>query len=191
MQIPKHNTYSPIVATPEILIIDSAIDDYASLLKGVRSPLEVIILDGKRDGISQITEILGKRQRISSLHLVSHGSSGSIQLGNSYLSVETLNNYVSDLQKWSKAFTTQAELLIYGCEVAKGEKGRNLIARLSELTGAKIAASITKTGSITKGGNWELEVNTGIIQSPLAFEASVRTAYTSVLAQPNDTWKNA
>ena len=64
-----------------IAFIDRQVTDHQSLVAGVTPGTEVVILDEKRDAIVQITEILALRSNIDSIHIVSHGSSGSLQLG--------------------------------------------------------------------------------------------------------------
>ncbi|WP_333456793.1 FG-GAP-like repeat-containing protein, partial [Microcoleus sp. herbarium5] len=70
---------------------------------------------------------------------------------------------------------------MYGCCVAAGETGKAFVKRLSELTGASVAASQNLTGSVAKGGDWELEVRTGKIETPLVFEPEVLAGYEYVL----------
>lgn len=164
-----------------ILFIDRAVTDYKSLKANVLPEIEVVALDCEGDGILQISQVLAARQGISSIHVVSHGSPGGIQLGNAWLSIETLERYAWDLQAWAESLTTDAELLIYGCEVAAGERGQLFIAQLCKLTGIKIAASATKTGSTALGGNWELEVRTNRIRSPLAFQVEAMETYQGIL----------
>jgi Domain of unknown function (DUF4347) len=42
----------------QILSIDPQPEDYQSLLAGVDSGVEVVLLDGNRDGVTQIGEVL-------------------------------------------------------------------------------------------------------------------------------------
>ncbi|MEG4168643.1 MULTISPECIES: DUF4347 domain-containing protein, partial [unclassified Microcoleus] len=64
----------------------------------------------------------------------------------------------------------------------KPTKPNQFLQRLSELTGASVAASKKLTGSAAKGGDWELEVRTGEIKTPLVFEPEVLAAYEYVLS---------
>ncbi len=66
--------------------------------------------------------------------------------------------------------------------MAAGDAGEEFVTRLGQLTGANIAASAKRTGSVALGGDWELEVTTDEIQVSLAFEAVVQEAYPAVLA---------
>ncbi|MCA1993362.1 MAG: DUF4347 domain-containing protein [Coleofasciculus sp. S288] len=162
-----------------IVFIDSAVDDYQTLVNGVIPGAEIILLNPAHDGIEQITEVLKGRTNPSTVHIISHGSPGCLYLGNTQLSLDTLDRYTPQLQTW---FTTPpASLLLYGCNIAADETGAIFVQQLSELTGATIAASTTRTGSAALGGNWEFEVRTGDIEANLAFEPWAITAYNSVL----------
>ncbi|NJK76493.1 MAG: DUF4347 domain-containing protein [Microcoleus sp. SU_5_6] len=101
-----------------IVFIDAAVIDYQTLLDGVKVGVEAIILDSERDGIAQISEVLANRTNINSIHLVSHGEPGSLQLGKTRLSIDNLETYSQQLQQWRRALTVDADILIYGCNVA-------------------------------------------------------------------------
>ncbi len=80
-------------------------------------------------------------------------------------------------------------LLIYGCNVAAGDTGAELIAKLKQLTGAEIAASTTRTGNIAQGGNWELEYQTGTIAFTNNAGGSIPTADATALLR-DITYRN-
>jgi Ca2+-binding RTX toxin-like protein len=182
-----HNTQQ---TTHGLVFIDSTVDDYESLRAGVLPGLEVFILNPAQDGVEQISNILSDWSGLSSLHLVSHGTPGSLQLGAAQLSLETLDGYSSELNGWVKALTDNADILIYGCEVAKGSSGQALIASFGKLTGATVAASTTLVGSTAHGGNWELDSATGTIYTSIAIAPAVCEAYPSVFAPVNDNFAN-
>ncbi|MEG4317899.1 MULTISPECIES: DUF4347 domain-containing protein, partial [unclassified Microcoleus] len=101
-----------------IVFIDAAVTDYQTLLDGVKFGVEAIIIDADRDGVEQISEVLANRTNIDSIHLVSHGEPGSLQLGKTRLSIDNLEDYGKQLQQWRRALTVGADILIYGCNVA-------------------------------------------------------------------------
>ncbi|MEG3983685.1 DUF4347 domain-containing protein, partial [Microcoleus sp. T3B2] len=165
-----------------LAIVDSKVENYQELLRGVKCGTEVILLDRTRDGIEQITEILGQRNSITSLHIVSHGREAAVEIGSTELNIDNLETYSNQLQQWGKALSESASILLYGCNIAAGESGIKFIQKLSEITGANIAASNNLTGSAALGGDWELEITTGQINTEIAFEKEVIEGYTSVLA---------
>ncbi|MBD2776833.1 DUF4347 domain-containing protein, partial [Iningainema tapete] len=162
-----------------LVVIDPKVEDYAMLAANVHEGANVFILDINRDGVEQITEVLGQHPA-STLHIVSHGSPGCLAVGNTYLSLENLDRYADDLKTWS-SFLSSGSVLLYGCNVAAGEVGKAFLSKFHQLTGANIAASANPTGSAVKGGDWELEVTIGKIETSLAWTEAVREAYTSVL----------
>jgi CSLREA domain-containing protein len=193
------NSLIPTHYTRSLVFIDMAVEDYQNLIKGVISNTEVFVIDPTQNGVEQITEILATRanQNLSSIHIVCHGLPGSLQLGNTRLGLDTLDEYSQQLQQWQKIFTASsktvglsvesttkspANLLIYGCNVADGDAGAEFIAKLHQLTGANIAASRQRTGNAALGGNWDLEVRTSDMEVTLAFAETTREAYTGVLA---------
>jgi hypothetical protein len=60
-------------------------------------------------------------------------------------------------------------------------KPNQFLERLSELTGADIAASANPTGNAALGGDWELEVQIGRIETPIPFNANTLKTYSGVL----------
>ena len=173
--MPNLNTQ---VSGSAIAFIDRQVPDYQSLIAGVKPGTEVVVLDGHRDAIAQITEILDIRTNIDSIHIVSHGAPGSLQLGDGSFSVDDLEGDRHCLQQWFLPLgKNRPNILLYGCEVAAGETGLAFVKRLSELTGASVAASQNLTGSVAKGGDWELEVTTGKIETPLVFVPEVLACY--------------
>ncbi|MCU0543976.1 MAG: DUF4347 domain-containing protein [Oscillatoriaceae cyanobacterium Prado104] len=105
-----------------IAFIDDRVEDYQSLVAGVKPGTEVVILDARRDAIDQITEVLGDRTNIDSIHIISHGSPGSLQLGKTRFSLDNLETYSQQLQQWRNVFLRGGEILIYGCNVAAGSR---------------------------------------------------------------------
>jgi len=170
----------------QIVFVDSAVKDWQSLAVGVKAGMEVILVDRTRDGIEQIAEALQSRQGIESVHIISHGESGSLQLGPTILNSDNLETYSDCLKQWFSSsvnsIKNRFEILLYGCNVAAGEKGAAFVQKLSKLTKANIAASSDITGSAQKGGNWVLEYATGAIKTGLAIEPEVMANYAHTLA---------
>ncbi|ELR96635.1 DUF4347 domain-containing protein [Gloeocapsa sp. PCC 73106] len=154
-----------------LVVIDTKVAHYQSLLGGVNPDTEIVIIPTEVDGVEYLTQ-----QTASRIHLVSHGSPGCLYLGNSELNLGNIVTYASQLRTWKVK-----ELVIYGCRVASGEIGEEFINQLHQLTGALIAASSTVMGNSAKGGNWELEVTRGEVNASIAFSPEVAQAYTGIL----------
>ncbi|WP_448563269.1 DUF4347 domain-containing protein [Trichothermofontia sp.] len=166
-----------------LVFIDPGVDAYQLLAAGVQPGVEVVVLNPNEDGIAQISQhLLQQPQRVTSLHLVSHGEPGRIWLGATCLALQNLMHYARQIHDWSYALAESAELLIYGCHVARERRGQIFVQQLSRLTGARVSASLGLTGHADLGGDWELAYRTGPIRSPLAFQRATLQNYPSVLA---------
>ncbi len=150
----------------ELVFIDESVEDKDELIAELAArdsslPVSIFVLDAKRDGVEQITEILSAYHHVSAVHLFSHGTDGQIQLGSATLSGDSLNRYAAQLVQWQDALTSDADLLIYGCDVAATESGEELIESLHVLTSADVAASKDITGHEHFQGDWDLEFVAG------------------------------
>ena len=126
----------------------------------------MLVLDQNRDGLEQITQALAARSgSVGALHIVSHGSSGSLALGATTLNAASLESHQAQLRAWADALTADADILFYGCNLAADEAGIGFVEELSRLTGADVAASTDLTGAADLGGDWDLEYATGAIES--------------------------
>lgn len=162
-----------------ILVLDSTIDDYQQLIAGVKPGTEVHVLDPAQNAIDQITQLLIDRSGISSLHIVSHGAENVLQIGDTWINRNTLDRYATAFKAWSTSLTADADILLYGCDVAKGDQ--SLMRSIGNLTQADVAASIDFTGSDRLGANWTLEASTGLIESTIPFTAATLVSYSHVL----------
>ncbi|MCP5092067.1 MAG: DUF4347 domain-containing protein, partial [Gammaproteobacteria bacterium] len=99
------------------------------------------------------------------IHIISHGSDGSVELGNTSLNAYTLEENNLSIALWANAFAETGDILIYGCSLAESEVGQGLIDSLSDLTLTDVAASDDLTGHASLGGDWELEYSQGQIEN--------------------------
>ena len=177
-----------LLTVKQLLFIDSQVENYQFLAFEVIPGVEVTILQKDRDGIAQISEVLQSQSQAINVHIVSHGSPGCLYLGNSQLSLDTLDSYTRDLKTWfsnSSFIPHPSSLLIYGCNVAAGDAGEEFIAKLHDITGAEVAASTTRIGNAAKGGDWQLDYQTGKIATEIVFNRQVQRAYAGVLVDVN------
>jgi hypothetical protein len=165
-----------------LVFIDLAVPDALTLIAGVAPQTAVYLFNAVDNPITQITQALSQHYPVSSLHIVAHGQAGGLELGGQWLSLETLPDYTRQLQSWSTALTGDAEILLYGCHVGRGDRGRRFVQQFSQLTGAAVAASEGLIGNAALGGTWNLGVQTDRVTSELAFRPEVMQDYTGVLA---------
>ncbi|MHA7838808.1 MAG: DUF4347 domain-containing protein, partial [bacterium] len=131
----------------------------------------VVVLDAERDGLDQIGEIAEAFSGVDAMHVVSHGSSGRLVLGSSEVTADSLRARSDSLAALRQMLGPDGDLLLYGCEVAEGEVGIDFVSTLADLAGVDVAASSDLTGASALGGDWDLEVAIGSIETP-AIEAA-------------------
>ena len=171
----------------ELVFIDTDVENYQELLNDILNQddeernIEVIVLDNERDGIEQISEALANYQNLDAVHLITHGIDGAVDIGNSQLNYDTLTQNLSEINDWGDAFTEEGDFLIYGCNLAATDDGQSLVQALSSLTHTDVAASDDLTGQAELGGDWDLEYQTGTVETSLALDATAQAEFQGVL----------
>lgn len=121
-----------------IVVVDAAANNYQYLLTNRLLGIDVHILDGQQDGITQLQTLLQQSQTLSSLHLICQGAPGQLQLGSTLLCEMNLWVYADDIRQWRSSLSDNAEILIYGCDLAANRVGQAFISWLKFLTGAYV-----------------------------------------------------
>ena len=135
----------------ELIFVDTDTPEYQTLLSDLltypddATSYQLFELDNTQDGIAQISEALAEHEDLSAVHVVSHGSEGAVRLGSRWLNAENLGTHEAELAGWSDALGLQADLLFYGCDLAKNDAGVGLLDSLAELIGVDVAASTDLT----------------------------------------------
>ena len=178
----------------EVVFVDADTPNYRQLIDALLEAradgrsIDVVILDGDRDGIEQISEALAKRQQhLDAVHIISHGANGVLELGNQRLDEASLLKHARSIGGWRQALTAEADLLLYGCDLASGPQGRAMVDALGRLTGADVAASTDQTGHARLDGDWDLEYQRGDIETEVAVSAEVQSEWEAVLPTPAAT----
>lgn len=163
----------------ELVIIDKNVDDYERLLNDYDNnpfrDIQVVLIEPDDNGLAQIDAIISQYDDLDALHIISHGSDGAIQLGDTHLSHENVSEYAQMLSNWGQYLSSDADLLLYGCNLAASDTGKGLIDSIALLTGADVAASEDLTGHIKYGGDWQLEYQHGLIQTSSALSIELQS----------------
>lgn len=177
-----------VMARREIVIIDPHVSDYQVFIDDILAnsedlrQIEVFVLDADQDGIEQISAILAQQAGLDAVHLIAHGSDGSIDVGNTQVDFQALFGREASFVAWGQSFSPDGDLLLYGCNVAETRYGEIFVEHLAALTGADVAASTNVTGSVARGGDWVLEYDTGAIETSELPSAALKQDWGGVLA---------
>ncbi|MET4001273.1 DUF4347 domain-containing protein, partial [Marinobacterium sp. MBR-109] len=149
----------------EVAFVDTAVEDYQSLVDGLGDNVEVILIDGSGNGLEQMVAALQGQEGIDAIHLFSHGDVGELKLGTLTLNTENLDANAELLSTLGESLTEAGDLMLYGCYVGADSEGRDFIDSVASLTQADVAASEDLTGAESLGGDWELEATSGSVEA--------------------------
>ncbi|MBS0346675.1 MAG: DUF4347 domain-containing protein [Proteobacteria bacterium] len=154
----------------EVVIVDASVSDWKTLTAGINPNIPVILLPAGGNGLESIADALSSYDTLDAVHLVSHGGTGRLSLGDLQLTSNNLAAQSDALSAIASHLTPDSDLLLYGCSVAAGDSGHAFVDALSSaLNGADIAASTDRTGPLSLGGDWDLEYAVGDIETVLPF----------------------
>ncbi len=157
------------------------IDDLQGNSDGTTS-FDIYTLDSRSDGVEYIESVLAEYDNVDAVHIYSHGDDAAVKLGSTWLNSNNLAAYSQSLNSWGSALDQEADILIYGCNLAENREGEVFVTELALLTGADVAASNDITGHASLGGDWELEYSNGSIETNVAVSEGLQNSYTAVLA---------
>lgn len=165
----------------EVVFVDAHVKNYQQLVSALKPGTEVVVLQDGKDGLQQIADFLQGRSDVGSIHVLSHGDVGKIELGGQWLDAASLAAHSDALARIGQALGEHGDILLYGCSVGAEGAGRDFLQSLANATGADVAASNDATGAASRGGDWTLEQHLGVVEtSALAF-----TDYDALLAAPS------
>jgi len=152
-------------ASFDAVLIDGALDDQELLLSAAEGADLIHVYDSRYQSADEVlAEVVswadGHNQQLDSLSILSHGRDGAFELGDEKQTTASLNQSQDNQNSWqslARVLDSDADIYLYGCNLAASADGEALLESLAGLTGANVHASDDLTGS---GGDWVLEVST-------------------------------
>ncbi|MGV8836645.1 putative Ig domain-containing protein, partial [Cellvibrio sp.] len=176
---------NPTITT--VVFVDTAVDNYETLVEDIRARVDdgsvaIVYLDCTKDGVAQISDYLANASGLGAIHVISHGVAGSLQLGSAVVNEHNIAQYAGQIAAWKAAMGEDADILLYGCNLAANQSGLNFIRQLSDLTGADVAASNDLTGNSRVDADWVLEEKVGVVETQSLFAANEPMEWQGALA---------
>lgn len=97
-----------------VLIVDTRVADYASLLAGLPANAVLRVVDSGESGLNAVSQALAGLQGIESVQIISHGTPGSFTLGSDTVDAASVAAHGAQLQAWAGHLTADADILLYG-----------------------------------------------------------------------------
>jgi Domain of unknown function (DUF4347) len=169
-------------AATSIVFIDPAVRAADVLRAGLSPRSEVVLLAPDVPLLEQMAKALAGRHNVGAVHILSHGSAGAVLTGTERLDRAGLHSARPEvLATIRAALTDDADILLYGCNIAEGAGGAAFADDLASATGADVAASANATGHLSKGGDWDLEYQRGAVETQVAVLAGAQAAWHDTL----------
>jgi hypothetical protein len=166
----------------EILFIDPAVPDIDVLLSGVRSGVEVIVLDAERPAARQLAPVLADRPGLDAIHIVAHGAPGCVSFAGGEWSAATLAEQAEDLAAIGGALGPDGDLRLWSCHTGAHAVGASFVEALARAAGAEVAAASGIVGRDVFGSSWELFAGPGAAVPRPPLTAAGIESYAGVLA---------
>ena len=174
-------------AATELVVIDGSVADKATLYRGLKPGVVAVEIDPSLPGLPQLADALRGHRNLAAIHVVSHASAGVLLLGNSRITPDNAHEELAALSAVREAVRPGADLLFYGCDLAASSEGSALLDIVQRQTGLDVAASSNLTGSTALGGDWDLEVVRGNIETTVAFSDKALRDFSDVLVASDGT----
>ena len=136
------------------------------------------------DADAFITALQGY-SNLEAIHIVSHADDGILYLGGQTFDLAALKANPQILNTLSHSLAPDANILLYGCDLAKTQKGKALVNYIAEQTNAHVAASENLTGNAFNQADWQLEYQTHSITAELPFNLAALAQYEHTLPTAN------
>ncbi|MDP5254635.1 Ig-like domain-containing protein, partial [Vibrio sp. HB161653] len=150
----------------QLYVIDASLPDLNAIEEQIPDGSQILYISANESGVDLLSDFLTDNGAdYSAVHILTHASSeGSFELGTDSINQDTiLSLYHEQLQNWSQSLSSDADVFIYGCDLAQSEAGQNTLLALSNVLSADIAASDDTTGV---DGDWDLEYILGEVEQP-------------------------
>jgi hypothetical protein len=164
-----------------VVVLDPSLPSVDLLVKQIKSGTRIVFLKNTNDPLRSITKILKHCAPVNSLHIFLEGQPGVMIYNGVPVTIDTLNKAEIYLTQWRQYFNDDADVFLYGCEIGKGLKGMEFVKTFAMLTGLDVAASDNLTGSHFQGGDWFMEVKSGLIENQIALDQSQKIQYPAIL----------
>lgn len=165
----------------ELIIVDGAVEDKSVIFRQAQPGVDIVEVPQGKDGMVELMKILSNYNNLDAVHIVSHAKSGAIQLGGQTIDQKELEEDVAGFAAINNAIREGGDLMLYGCDIAKGEEGDEFLEIIQNNTHVDVAASDDVTGNEAYGGNWELEIQKGDIEATPLPESIAMNDFTGTL----------
>ncbi len=178
-----------VMANTALVVVDPGVpnlDATIAEVSGKNQSTKVVVLHPNQNPLDQISQALAGGTSVESLHIISHAYAGELSLSNRMVDEAFLEEHSISLSQIDAALVDGAPVYFYGCELAKGAKGKSFVESFAEKTTTRVSASENLTGASAKGADWVLEYASASMPESQLFSTQFKTEYQGVLQNAPD-----
>src|SRR5579883_568770 len=153
----------------EILFVDPAVPDLATLLDNLRPEVRAIVLDSSQPAARQMALALHACRGLQAVHVVAHGAPGRVGFAAGEWTAATLEGDAESFRTIGRALTAKGELRLWSCNAGSGQTGQDLVEALQVVADVHVVAAKEPVGAARLGGSWKLasRVGGGFLLAPI------------------------
>lgn len=171
----------------ELVIVDTSHPELRELLTALQEQADngrriaIEALDPGSDALESITDLLQRYDELDAVHIFSHASDGEILIADQAIDHYALQNNAALVMQWADALAENGDILLYGCNLSASNDGELFAQTLSTLSEADVASSADITGHVSLGGDWDLEIRHGDVQTDVVTSSQVQDDWVAKL----------
>ena len=179
----------PVPLTIELVLVDNSLPEWEKFTRDLPAGVRAVALDVQFEPIERLAEVLASFHDLRTIHLLSHGSPGTVHLGSNSFDINALHRRHRLVEAFNRALHPDGQLILYGCQIAQGHSGARFVEALASKTGIRVGASTTFTGPSSSGADWVLEYETAPL-APFGYRPET-TSYAHILSTIPLSGKNS
>ncbi len=149
----------------EIVYVCENVDGYEQVVGSILAEedehrqVDIVVLERKKDGVEQIATSLASYDNIDTVHIISHGVDGAVNLGNTWLNMDNLDEYGDTISNWCNGFSENTELLFYGSDIIQTDEGQEFVDKFSLMTKIDVIVCYRDVGLTQSATSYGCEIS--------------------------------
>ncbi|MBF0185225.1 MAG: DUF4347 domain-containing protein [Magnetococcales bacterium] len=136
-----HLSSKETVEVRHVMVIDSRIRDFQTICFAIQADVQLLVLDGQREGLQDLLNRLVKRQNLQSVSIVTSGVASQVQIGVDTLHSKNIARFAPLLRQLASHLSVQGVLVLFGMQAGQERLHTELLSALRQIMGCHIMIS--------------------------------------------------
>jgi ELWxxDGT repeat protein len=156
----------------KIVLISNDVKNIEEISRAASPDAKVIVFDALEDGTASVVATIDELSQtegkpVGAIAVLAHGAPGVIEIGADRIDFFNLESFRTTFEDLGRILTEDAQIHLYGCDIAADVFGQALTDRIARYTSADVFAGDDLTGGAR--GDWNLEYasTSGLTLAPI------------------------